>query len=125
MLDTYHGFPNSGLDIQQADLVRCRFVVRYKEQDFRLEHSPTVLSVYFGPHAEPAGLIKCGSSSSGAIWSYGRCIGDFSQEPDGNYYVTRINANFLEPEATVQADPVMYLLNSLLETCSPLKRQSQ
>lgn len=121
MLDTGQGFPKSGVDIQQADLVRCHFVVRYKEQDFRIEHSPTAISVYFGPQTEPAGLIKCGSSFSGAIWSNGTCIGDFSQEPDGTYYVTRIRSHFLEPEGTVQADPVTYLLNNLLES-SPRKR---
>ena len=121
MLDTQKSFPKSGVDVQQADFVRCHFVVRYKEEEFRLEHSPTAISVYFGPQAEPAGLIKCGSTSSGAIWSFGKCIGDFLQEPDGTYYVTRIRSHFLEPEGIVQTDPVMFLLNNLLES-SPLKR---
>lgn len=115
MLDPQVRTSGNRLEIQQADLVQCRFVVRYREQDFRLEHGPTAISVYLGPQTEPVGVIKCGSSSSGAIWSYGTCIGDFSQEPDGQYQVIRIKANFLEPNGPVQVDPVICLFNNLLE----------
>lgn len=110
------GFTGSGGDkvfVRDADLVACRFVVDYREQEFRIAVSGNRIDV-LAPEGDVLGTIRKGSSSTGAIWSYGSCVGEYRIE-QGRYLVTEIQDGFLSVAQPISVDPLAYLLSSVMQ----------
>ena len=101
------------LFISSADIVGQRFVVQFCEQEFSVIGRESKMLVFIVGEDSPVGVVRLGSSISGAIWRGDECIADYVRDDDGRYSVVPIDQGFRQPEQSADIDPLVHLLSHI------------
>ena len=101
------------LFISYADIVGQRFVVQFREQEFSVIGRESKMLVFILGEDSPVGVVRLGSSISGAIWRGDECIADYVRDDDGRYSVVPIDQGFRQPERCTDVDPLVHLLSRI------------
>ncbi len=100
------------LVIEEADLTAFTLVVGFRGHLFKVACVSDRIVVHEHPEDKLVGYVRRGSDTSGAIWLEDRCVADYLVSHLGKYCITEIKDTFRVPQSTVEADPVLYLLDA-------------
>ncbi len=101
------------VSLKEADLIEFTLLISFKGQEFKVRCVEDRVMVTVHPQDKVVGYVRRGSTRGGAIWLLDECVADYIVSDDGKYMVTEIRDSFRVPEKQTEADPVVYLLNSV------------
>jgi hypothetical protein len=98
------------VEVDVADIVGSVFRIHYGGTSYLVVVTGDKIEVTQAESSEPVGLIRRGSSRSGAILREGRLIGEYLRESSGDYLIIPVRGGQKEPEGAIKRNPLQYLL---------------
>lgn len=99
---------------QEAGVKRYEVTIGDHQIDLVLLHDR--INIYLDSGGEdPAGMVRFGSTWSGALWLRGEFVGEFSEVPEGDFTIVEVEEGFKKPMVVTGMDPLVYLIGRLVK----------
>ena len=101
-------------EIKSGDVLRATYELKLGPYVFWAKLEKARVDFGFSGESDPFGHITFGSPTSGALWIKGECIAEYDRLTDRQAVVIPVVEGRKQPEKTVEAEPVTYMLNEAI-----------